>query len=157
MAGESHEGEDLEISAGGIVLTRISGETYVALLQREDGSWVLPKGHQERRDKSLHETAIREVSEELGLDRSSIQVEQKLDAYVSDETFGGPTVRKVNQFFVMLHQAETIPLLKPDADHRDARWWKISETLPHMHYAHQRTLLVQTIEQMFAYTIRFRE
>jgi hypothetical protein len=37
----------VEVSAGGIVLTTDNQATYVTLLQRDDGSWVLPKGHRD--------------------------------------------------------------------------------------------------------------
>lgn len=156
MHKKSHEGRGLEVSAGGIVLAKVDGETYVALVQREDGGWVLPKGHQEPRDKDLRETAVREVSEELGLNRSSLQVEQELDEY-SEEIGGAYSARKVNHFFVMHYHDGTLPPIMPDIDHRDARWWKIAETLPRMHYGDQRILLGEAIEQMFAYVVRFHE
>jgi 8-oxo-dGTP pyrophosphatase MutT (NUDIX family) len=147
--------ERVEVSAGGIVLATDDGETYVALVQREDGSWVLPKGHHEERDKDLSETAVREVSEELGIDRASIRVEQRLDEYALDETVEKYGERKVTHFFVMRYASEGIPPVKPDIDHRDARWWNISEKLPYMHYAYQRTLLAETAERMYGVMVRF--
>jgi 8-oxo-dGTP pyrophosphatase MutT (NUDIX family) len=145
----------LEISAGGIVFATAGGETYVALVQREDGSWVLPKGHQEVQDKDLSETALREVSEELGIDQSTIRIERKLDEYASGEGVEGHGERKIVYFFVM-QSSVGIPPVKPDVDHRSARWWKISEELPYMRYPYQRTLLAEQAEQMYSVMVRFR-
>jgi len=144
------------VSAGGIVLARANGEIYVALVQREDGSWVLPKGHKEALDEDLSETAVREVSEELGIDRASIRVERRLDEYASDEIVEEHGGRKITYFYIMHPSDEGIPSVKPDVDHRDARWWKISEELPYMRYAYQRTLLAETAERLYEITVRFR-
>ena len=144
-----------EISAGGIVFAAEDGETYVALVQRDDGSWVLPKGHQETRDKDLRETAVREVSEELGIDPALIRVERKLDEYAAGEAVEEHGERKVIYFFVM-QTTGGIPPVKPDVDHRAARWWKISEELPYMHYPYQRTLLAEQADRTYAVTVRFQ-
>jgi 8-oxo-dGTP pyrophosphatase MutT (NUDIX family) len=148
--------EQIEVSAGGIVFATVHGETYVGLVQREDGSWVLPKGHQETRDKDLRETAVREVSEELGIDAAAIRVERSLDAYASGEPVEEATERKVVYFFVMQSSAEGIPAIRPDVDHRAARWWNISEELPYMRYPYQRTLLAEISERMYSVMIRFQ-
>lgn len=155
LSSTEHPEEDPEVSAGGIVLTTVDAKTYVALVQREDGSWVLPKGHRESREEDLRETAVREVSEELGLDSSSLQVGEKLDEYTSDETAAKYGGRKVTYFYIMQYPTAALPNIRPDVDHMDARWWKISEKLPYMRYAYQRTLLAETVERMFALMIRF--
>jgi 8-oxo-dGTP pyrophosphatase MutT (NUDIX family) len=150
----AREGQ-FEVSAGGIVFTAADGGVYVALVEREDGSWVLPKGHQETRDKDLQETALREVSEELGIDRELIRVERKLDEYASGETVEDHGERKVIYFFMMQSPSGLLPL-KQDVDHRAARWWKISEELPYMRYPYQRTLLAETAERTYGVMVRFQ-
>jgi 8-oxo-dGTP pyrophosphatase MutT (NUDIX family) len=153
----SRMAEDVEISAGGIVLAEADGTLHLALLRRRDGGWVLPKGHREPQDADLRATAIREVREELGLDPGVIDVERKLDAYTSCDTFGTQTVQKVNQFFMMRLRGKGAPLprLLADVDHVDARWWSISGELPSMHYAHQRALLSEAVEPMLGFPLRF--
>jgi 8-oxo-dGTP pyrophosphatase MutT (NUDIX family) len=147
----------VEVSAGGILLAEADGTLHLALLQRADGGWVLPKGHREPRDADLRATAIREVCEELGLDPGAFDVERQLDAYTSRDTFGTQTIQKTNQFFMMQLRGKGAPLpeLLADTDHVDARWWSISGELPSMHYAHQRALLSAAVEPMLGFSLRF--
>ena len=143
------------VSAGGIVFTTVHGVDYVALVQRHDGGWVLPKGHRSG-GEDLRATAVREVSEETGLESSSLRVKEKLDAYASDETGETYDEQKVVHFFVMRHAGDDLPPLSADIDHRDARWWNTSEELPYIHYAYQRTLLAETMERITGHMARFR-
>jgi 8-oxo-dGTP pyrophosphatase MutT (NUDIX family) len=56
------------VSAGGIVYRRDDGRTDIVICGRDsDGVWGLPKGTPEP-GESLEETALREVSEETGLE-----------------------------------------------------------------------------------------
>jgi 8-oxo-dGTP pyrophosphatase MutT (NUDIX family) len=144
-----------EVSAGGIVFTTVNGADYVALVQRHDGGWVLPKGHRSGGEE-LRATAVREVSEETGLERSSLLVREKLDAYASDETGEMYDEQKVVHFFVMRYAGDELPPLTADVDHRDARWWNTAEELPNIHYPYQRTLLAETMERITGHMVRFR-
>ena len=58
-------------SAGGIVVSRLAADASVAMLHRADGEWTLPKGHLER-GESPRDAALREIAEEVGLDRVRI-------------------------------------------------------------------------------------
>ncbi len=149
--------ENMEVSAGGIILAEADGALHLALLQRRDGGWVLPKGHQEPRDADLRATAFREIQEELGLDPEVIDVERELDAYTSTDTFGALTVQKINQFFMMRLRGRDAPLppLLADDDHEDAQWWSTSRELPPMHYPHQRAILCAAVEPMLGFPLRF--
>jgi bis(5'-nucleosidyl)-tetraphosphatase len=56
------------VSAGGVVFRKENGRIDLAICGRDaDGVWGLPKGTPET-GESLEETALREVSEETGLD-----------------------------------------------------------------------------------------
>ena len=60
---------ELEVSAGGIVFRRPPGEAARFLLIRDSyKNWGFPKGHLEG-DESPAQAALRETSEETGLDR----------------------------------------------------------------------------------------
>ena len=56
-----------ERSAGGVVVRRIDGAIHALLIRDPYGKWGLPKGHLEG-DETPLDAALREVSEETGLD-----------------------------------------------------------------------------------------
>ncbi len=56
-----------ERSCGAIVFIERDSQLYALLIQHGPGHWSFPKGHMEQ-GESEHETAIREVSEETGID-----------------------------------------------------------------------------------------
>lgn len=62
---------NLELSAGGIVLTKVNGEILVLMAQHsQHHGWGFPKGHigDKLENESKEDTAIREVKEETGID-----------------------------------------------------------------------------------------
>ncbi len=135
-----------EVSAGGVVLARRAGRTYVALVMREDGSWVLPKGHKER-GEDLLAAARREIFEETGLPPELLVLERQLDEFSHDETARRLDVTKVNCFFLMRLASDVLPELRPDPDHGAARWFALDEPWPYLFYAYQRTLLAEVAER----------
>lgn len=55
-----------EISAGGLIVRKISSGWEVLRVRDMNGVWTFPKGKIED-DESLEETAVREIAEEVGL------------------------------------------------------------------------------------------
>ncbi len=55
-----------EISCGAVVFTRDSGEIKYLIIKQRGGHYGFPKGHMEG-DETEHETAKREVKEEVGI------------------------------------------------------------------------------------------
>lgn len=145
---------ETEVSAGGILICNSGHRPFVALVMRDDGSWVLPKGHKSKLDKSLEFAAIREVSEELGLATQDLSIVKPVDTYTLDETAQNYGSKKITYLFLMHYEGEGLPSLKPDPDHSDARWWPLDEPIPYMFYAYQRTLLAEVIKNQFGLDIR---
>ncbi len=88
----------LTTASGGIVYRHDETGVAIVLLQRHDGLWVLPKGHCKASDGSLEESALREISEETGLDTEQLVVEQKLGSYV-DRAFADQGEEKTVHIF----------------------------------------------------------
>ena len=143
------ENIDIEISAGGFVFCKQNSKIFLALVQREDGSWVLPKGHKKIKDFSIEETAIREVSEETGLQASKLKCLRKIDTYSYDETAEELAVNKINHFYLMEYISDEVNELHTDFEHLSAKWWNIEEELPFMFYIYQKILINETIKREF--------
>lgn len=70
-----------EKSCGAIVFTRIDGEIKYLLIRSLAGIYGFPKGHTENGESEM-ETALREVSEEVGLDVKLIPGFRVEDEYI---------------------------------------------------------------------------
>lgn len=137
------ENVDFSVSAGGIVHTSIKDNTYVILLKRHDGLWVLPKGHKKRDDSSIEDVALREVSEEAGVSKSLLTVGELLETY-NDTKYE----HKVVHLFSIRYLGTELPDLKPDVDHAEAKWWLLSDNFPVMLYPYQAATLEEFKESL---------
>lgn len=148
---------DVEVSAGGLVFSHYNSNIYIALVQRDDGSWVLPKGHKKISDRSIEETALREVSEETGLSHSKLRCLRKIDTYAYDESATIYNINKVNHFYLMEYISDELNELHTDFEHLSAKWWNINEELPFMFYIYQKILINETIKKEFNIDVKLNE
>jgi 8-oxo-dGTP pyrophosphatase MutT (NUDIX family)/predicted MPP superfamily phosphohydrolase len=131
----------LEESAGGVVLAEKDGNFYFILLERKDGYWILPKGHKMKTDLSIEQTALREVSEETGLEESNLEIIRKIDQYAYEETATDEKNRKVVHLFLLRYKGKGLAKLNPDPSHSNAAWFKTGADLPNMLYSNQRNIV----------------
>jgi len=109
-------------AAGGVVLRGTEHGTEVALLGRaNDGSWVFPKGTPTH-GESLEQTALREVSEETGLD---VRIIRPLGEMTYTFAAGGERIHKIVHFFLM-EATGGDPSLH-DAEYDEVRWVAVPE------------------------------
>lgn len=147
---------EVEVSAGGIVFLRQNRDTYIALVQRDDGSWALPKGHK-KVNEPIEDAAIREVSEETGLSKGKLKVIQKIDSYSYDEMAATYDVNKINHFYLMEYTSDKRQELHTDFEHLSAKWWNINEELPFLFYIYQKILISETIKNVFGVDAKINE
>lgn len=89
-----------EYSAGGVVVRRMRGRSWVAAIRphgRPPGHWALPKGMVDAGERAV-ETAVREVHEETGLEA---RVVRKLDDVRYVYTRDGMRIFKVVSYWLM--------------------------------------------------------
>lgn len=134
---------DFSVSAGGIVYTMVNDNAYAVLLRRHDGFWVLPKGHKKNDDGTIENAALREVAEESGISKNYLKIEEPLEVY--NDTTHEP---KVVHLFAIRYLGSDLPNLKPDVDHAEAKWWRLSTKLPEMLYPYQLTALAEFSEHL---------
>lgn len=73
--------------AGGVVINPKRG---IAVVNQNNNSWSLPKGHKEAGEDDLS-TAKREIYEETGIPEESLTLIKKLGAYERDRIMRNPT------------------------------------------------------------------
>ncbi|GAA0505588.1 8-oxo-dGTP pyrophosphatase MutT, NUDIX family [Halorubrum aquaticum] len=105
------------ISSGAILFRDTRGEREYLLLKSRPGDWEFPKGGIEG-DEELQQTAIREVSEEAGIDDFRL-----IDGFRREYDYvfeaGGKTIHKTVHLFIARSFEASAELSK---EHRDLQW-----------------------------------
>ncbi|RAW45784.1 biotin transporter BioY [Halorubrum sp. 48-1-W] len=104
-------------SSGAILFRDTRGEREYLLLKSRPGDWEFPKGGIEG-DEELQQTAIREVSEEAGIDDFRL-----IDGFRREYDYvfeaGGKTIHKTVHLFIARSFEASAELSK---EHRDLQW-----------------------------------
>jgi ADP-ribose pyrophosphatase YjhB (NUDIX family) len=97
----------VEKSAGGVVLRTIEGVLHALVIRDPYLKWGLPKGHSEA-GEAPHETALREVREETGLEDLELGPELiTIDWYFRAQ---GEQIHKFTTFYLMFSDCgEPVP------------------------------------------------
>jgi 8-oxo-dGTP pyrophosphatase MutT (NUDIX family) len=123
-----------EFSAGGVVIRRMQGRAFVAVVRVREQILALPKGHPDPGESSA-EAAQREVREEAGLETELVE---KLDDirywYVRD----GERVMKIVSFFLFRYRSGSVE----DHDHEveEALWIPLEEAPERLAYKGEREI-----------------
>jgi 8-oxo-dGTP pyrophosphatase MutT (NUDIX family) len=133
------------VSAGGIVYRKGPEGIEVVLCGRTgDNVWGLPKGTPEP-GESLEETAIREVSEETGLD---VRIERK----VGTITYWFARVEEGVRFHKTVHHYLMQPVGGDVANHDHeydvVQWFAAEQALKTLTYENERNILRKALEMI---------
>jgi 8-oxo-dGTP pyrophosphatase MutT (NUDIX family) len=131
-----------EFSAGGVVVRRMEGRPFVAVVRVRDQIIALPKGHPDG-DESPADAARREVREETGLEAEL--VEQLGDirySYVRD----GERVLKNVSFFLFRYRSGDVA----DHDHEveEALWIPLDEAPGRLAYRGERKMAESALSRL---------
>ena len=131
-----------EFSAGGVVVRRMQGRPFVAVVRVRDEILALPKGHPDG-DESAAEAAQREVREETGLEAEL--VERLGDVkywYVRD----GERVMKIVAFFLFRYHSGSVE--NHDDEVEEALWIPLDEAPGRLAYKGEREMAVAAISRL---------
>jgi 8-oxo-dGTP pyrophosphatase MutT (NUDIX family) len=123
-----------EFSAGGVVVRRMRGRPFVAVVRVRDEILALPKGHPDQGESSI-DAARREVREETGLETEPLEKLGDIRYwYVRD----GERVMKIVSFFLFRYLGGSV------ADHDDeveeALWIPLAEAPERLAYKGERDM-----------------
>lgn len=123
-----------EFSAGGVVVRRMHGRPFVAVVRVRKQILALPKGHPDG-NESPAEAAEREVREETGL---TVELVEKLDDIRYWYVRGGGRVLKVVSFFLFRYRSGRVA----DHDHEveEALWIPLDEAPERLAYKGEREM-----------------
>lgn len=121
-------------SAGGIILFASDFDLEVALIKKETGEWVFPKGHIEKGENS-EDAAIREIGEEVGI-HGTLHKITKLGIGSYSFYLEGDSRKHFKKVHVYLFIADKKEVMKPFAKEKfaEARWFNIYEAIKVINY-----------------------
>jgi 8-oxo-dGTP pyrophosphatase MutT (NUDIX family) len=128
-------------SAGGIVVRSISGVPHIVAgrrrRERDGSSWTLPKGTPVPAE-TLEETALREVTEETGLE---VRIVAPIDHIEYDFVQGGARIHKTVHFWLM--ESVGGDLSRHDHEFAEVRWVPLVEAPGLLTFETERLLVEQ--------------
>jgi 8-oxo-dGTP pyrophosphatase MutT (NUDIX family) len=136
----------LATSAGGIVVSSQHDRPSLVVGMRRRGrdavTWTLPKGTPDP-GESLEETALREVTEETGLEVRIVEPLSAIEyAFVQD----GARIRKTVHYFLM--EPTGGDLSRHDAEFERVRWVAFDEAGALLSFATERELVAAAADRL---------
>ncbi len=123
-----------EFSAGGVVIRRMRGRAFVAVVRVREQILALPKGHPDPGESSA-EAARREVREEAGLEAELVEKLGDIRYWYARD---GERVMKIVSFFLFRYRSGSVE----DHDHEveEALWIPLEEAPERLAYKGEREI-----------------
>lgn len=128
-----------EISSGGVVFRKNKAIVEVALI-RVRNRWGLPKGQVEE-GEGLQETALREVSEETGLEGKIVAKLGDITYWYTNKTKDGETIRIFKRVYFYLIRYLRGDISRHDQEVEEACWFPLTEARRQISYSAERDIL----------------
>jgi 8-oxo-dGTP pyrophosphatase MutT (NUDIX family) len=131
-----------EFSAGGVVVRRMQGRPFVAVVRVRDQILALPKGHPDG-EESAAEAAQREVREETGIEA---EVVERLGDVKYWYVRGGERVMKIVAFFLFRYRSGSVE--NHDHEVEEALWIPLDEAPRRLAYKGEREMAEAAISRL---------
>ena len=131
-----------EFSAGGVVVRRMQGRPFVAVVRVRDQILALPKGHPDG-EESAAEAAKREVREETGIEA---EVVERLGDVKYWYVRGGERVMKIVAFFLFRYRSGSVE--NHDHEVEEALWIPLDEAPRRLAYKGEREMAEAAISRL---------
>ena len=125
--------DNMETSCGFILVNYDS----ILLLQYPQGHWSFPKGHIEEQDKNHHETAMRELSEETGIEK--VFIHDDWNAH-TEYTFTRKGKEISKQVFWYLAETEELDV-KLSNEHINYLWLSFDDTEKQLTFSQEKDII----------------
>ena len=133
-----------EFSAGGLVVRRMRGRPYIAVVKLRGGTvTALPKGHIEPGETGA-EAAVREVREETGV---AGRLVEKLDDIRYWYTRDGARVLKVVSFFLLAYRSGSVRDHQPE-EVEGAEWIPLDEAPACLSYRGEKEMAKAALSKL---------
>ncbi len=127
-----------EKSCGVIVYRSAEGQKQFLLLHYPGGHWDFPKGHVEKIDADEHATALRELTEETGINEVIFTTGYREPMYYEFNRGLKERVKKVVVYFLAETEQVEVSI---SFEHKNFKWLPYEEALKRLTYENARDLL----------------
>lgn len=134
-------------SSGGVVLYNNTNDLLVAMLKKDNGEWVLPKGHIKLGEKPVT-AALREISEELGID-NNLQFISKLKIASYGFKWGDDLrdhFKKVHLFVFLANKRYRLSPLKKE-NYIKAKWLSWAKAKKQLAHKSNKSAVVEAVSK----------
>ena len=131
-----------EFSAGGVVVRRMRGRPFVAVVRVREGVLALPKGHPDQGESSA-DAARREVREETGVETELVEKLGDIRYWYARD---GERVMKIVSFFLFQYRSGSVS----DHDHEveAAGWIPLEEAPDRLAYKGEREMAAAALSRL---------
>jgi 8-oxo-dGTP pyrophosphatase MutT (NUDIX family) len=131
-----------EFSAGGVVVRRMQGRQFVAVVRPRGAILALPKGHPDGSETAA-EAARREVREETGLEAELVEKLGDVKYWYSRD---GDRVMKIVSFFLFRYRSGSVA----DHDHEveEALWIPLDEAPKRLAYKGEKEMAQAALSRL---------
>ena len=131
-----------EFSAGGVVVRRMRGRPFVAVVRVREDVLALPKGHPDQ-GESTADAARREVREETGLEAELVEKLGDIRYWYARD---GDRVMKIVSFFLFRYRSGSVS----DHDHEveAAGWIPLDEAADRLAYKGEREMAAAALSRL---------
>jgi len=131
-----------EFSAGGVVVRRMRGRSFMAAVRVRDEVFALPKGHPDD-GESMVDAARREVREEAGIEAELVE---KLGDVRYWYTLKGERVLKVVSFYLFRYRSGSVD--DHDSEVEEALWMPLEEAPERLTYKGERDMAAAALQRV---------
>jgi 8-oxo-dGTP pyrophosphatase MutT (NUDIX family) len=131
-----------EFSAGGVVVRRMEGRPFVAVVRVRDAILALPKGHPDGHE-SAAAAARREVREETGVDAELVEKLGDIRYWYARE---GERVMKIVAFFLFHYSSGDVA--DHDQEVEEALWIPLDEAPERLAYEGERQMAESALSRL---------
>jgi 8-oxo-dGTP pyrophosphatase MutT (NUDIX family) len=131
-----------EFSAGGVVVRRMRGQPFVAVVRVRDEILALPKGHPDG-GESPADAAQREVREETGVEAELVEPLGDIRYWYAR---GGQRVMKIVSFFLFSYRSGSVA--NHDHEVEEALWIPLDEAPGRLAYKGEREMAESAMSRL---------
>lgn len=136
-----------EYSAGGIVFRKIDHKIEILMIFDPYDKWAFPKGHIEE-GESAREAALREVSEETGIDQKHLKIIKEIGKTNFWFTLNNNKIHKFLELYLI--KSSSSVNIKPQLEEKikKVKWINISRALDAFGYDNGKEVLKEAIKYL---------